>query len=78
LNINYVKSHCSNSSNILDFLKQGCSTWGTQVGYRGTQNLKSPQNKPIPVFYFDQTEHQWGYGGGQVLKSCLGAHKGIK
>ncbi len=38
----------------------------------GTQNLKSPQNKPIPVFYLYKTEHQWGYGVCRVLQSCLG------
>jgi hypothetical protein len=33
----------------------------------GTQNLKSPQNKPVPVFYLYKTGHQWGFGGRQSV-----------
>ncbi len=32
-----------------------------------SQNLKSPQNKPVPVFYLYNTGHQWGFGGTQSV-----------
>jgi hypothetical protein len=36
-----------------------------------TQNLKSPQNKPIPVFYLYKIGHQWWYGGMQSVKTLF-------